>query len=332
MYLKPICCPKCGITGDFSVKNGYSRTAHNRQYNPNYKCKECEYVFTSKTHRTNKFHKKPEINAQVFKWVCSGVSLAQIARNLKIDKKTIERKIVWLANQAKIAHQNRLYDSNSISNHVAHIQLDELETFESSRLKPLSVTIAIDAETGFIFALDVATMNAKGKIATKSREKYGLRKDTRRQSLVKVLNTIKNCRDSKDTCPVIGSRLLSQKTRADIEPSASAPETAKQLGERLPLVFSCDSKKTYVPMIKKVFPDAEIHQYLLSKQKRGDPKKYDPLFTINHLCARLRADIAPLSRKSWTTTKSVEGLQKLLWIYIAWINKYDITNNINSIN
>jgi transposase-like protein len=347
MYLKPTVCPNCGVTGDFHVKSGYSKTKHNHQPNPNYKCKECDYVFTSKTHRTNKFHKKPEINAEVFKWVCSGVSLAQIARNLKIDKKTIERKIVWLANQAKIAHQTRLYDPNSACNRVSHIQLDEMETFEASRLKPLSITIAIDADSGFIFALDVAVMNCHGKLVPKSREKYGLRKDSRRQSLVKVLNTIKNCIDSSDSYPLAKSQILDQRPDSSESPeSCGIPaETLRKVAEnkrksagnssvtpnRSVITFSCDSKKTYVPLIKKIFPESEIHQYLLSKSKRGDPKKHDPLFTINHLCARMRADVAPLARKSWTTTKNVKGLQKLLWIYLAWMNGYEIANNTNTV-
>jgi hypothetical protein len=286
------------------------------------------------------------MNEQVFKWVCSGVTLAQIGRNLEIDKKTVERKIVWLANQAKIAHQTRLYDPNSACNRVSHVQLDEMETFESSRLKPLSITIAIDADSGFVFALDVAIMNCHGKLAPKSREKYGLRKDSRRQSLVKVLNTIKNCIESRDSYPVTKSQILSQETDNSESPESCgiSAETLREVAgnkrksagnssvtpNSSVITFSCDSKKIYVPLIKKIFPDLEIHRYLLSKTKRGDPKKHDPLFTINHLCARMRADVAPLARKSWTTTKNVEGLQKLLWIYLAWMNGYEIAKNTNS--
>lgn len=321
MYIKPSACPKCGLTDDSIVKKGYTTPKHNYQPFPRYLCTGCKYEFSSHSHRTNKFHKKPEINAEVFKWVCSGVSLAQIARNLKIDKKTIERKVVWLSDQSKIAHQKHLYDPSSSANQVAHVQIDEMETFESTRLKPLSITIAINAETGFIFALDVATMNCHGKLAAKSREKYGLRRDTRRVSLKRVLNTIKNCKELRSETSAIDD-----KTTSVVVESAITVKNATDS----PMIFSCDSKKTYIPDIKSLFPDAEIRQYLLSKQKRGEPKLHDPLFTINHLCARLRSDVAPLARKSWTTTKSVKGLQNLLWIYLAWINKYDIANNTNT--
>ena len=322
MYIKPSACPKCGLTNDNVIKAGYTTPKHNYQPFPRYECKGCGYEFSSRSFRTNKHQKKPEMNNEIFKWVCSGVSLAQISRNLGISKNTTKAKIEWLAKQSQIAHQKALYDPNSEHNRVAHIQIDEMETFEASRFKPLSITIAIDADSGFIFALDVATMNAKGPSAVKARLKYGLRKDTRLKSLKLVLNTIRNCKDSVDS-DTLG---IEDKSISIVDEAAIITKTSP----KKPMVFSCDSKKTYIPAIKKLFPDAIINQHLLNKQKRGDPKVHDPLFTINHLCARLRADVAPLARKSWTTTKSIKGLQNLLWVYLAWINKYDITNNINT--
>ena len=47
---------------------------------------------------------------------------------------------------------------------------------------------------------------------------------------------------------------------------------------------------------------------------------FDPLFTINHVCAMFRADICRLTRKVWTTTKKVEGLQDHVQLYIKRYN------------
>ena len=58
-------------------------------------------------------------------------------------------------------------------------------------------------------------------------------------------------------------------------------------------------------------------------------KPTDPLFAINLVCAKLRADIAQLSRKTWTTTKRSERLGQLLSIYMARKNGYDICANTN---
>jgi transposase-like protein len=114
MFVKTPPCPKCGTIGDSVVKNGYTVPKHNHQPYPKYKCNACGYEFSQKSFRTNKYHKKPEMNHQVFMWVCSGVSLAQIAKNLKIDKKTVERKVLWLSNQAQIAHQKALIPADDI--------------------------------------------------------------------------------------------------------------------------------------------------------------------------------------------------------------------------
>lgn len=138
-----------------------------------------------------------------------------------------------------------------------------------------------------------------------------------------VLNTVRNCKDSRRAANLE----IVDKTTTVVDESAIIPKASSEK----PMKFSCDSKKTYIPAIKKLFPDAEINQYILSKSVRGESKKHDPLFKINHLCARLRSDVAPLARKSWTTTKSSKGLQNLLWIYLAWANKYDIAGNTSNI-
>lgn len=51
---------------------------------------------------------------------------------------------------------------------------------------------------------------------------------------------------------------------------------------------------------------------------------YDPLFAVNVLFAKMRNDLARLGRKTWTTTKTMEGLENHLWLYVAWVNKYPL--------
>lgn len=61
-----------------------------------------------------------------------------------------------------------------------------------------------------------------------------------------------------------------------------------------------------------------------AKKASGEPRERDPLFAINLLHAKIRNDLARFARKTWTTTKSIEGLRKHLWIYVAWTNGYEI--------
>lgn len=55
-----------------------------------------------------------------------------------------------------------------------------------------------------------------------------------------------------------------------------------------------------------------------------DTPGYDPLFVINHTFAKMRNDLARLGRKTWTTTKSIKGLEDHLWLWVAWTNGYRV--------
>ncbi|PQV53363.1 hypothetical protein [Paraburkholderia sp. BL21I4N1] len=51
---------------------------------------------------------------------------------------------------------------------------------------------------------------------------------------------------------------------------------------------------------------------------------FDPLFAINHTFAKMRNDLARLGRKTWTTSKTIDGLRDHLWLWTAWKNGYDL--------
>lgn len=84
----------------------------------------------------------------------------------------------------------------------------------------------------------------------------------------------------------------------------------------------CDGAPSYPNEIraalggKKVFIDA--------KRSRAGTGGFDPLFKLNHVCAKIRADLACMARDTWTTTKSIPHLQDRLDLYIAWNNGYPI--------
>ncbi len=60
---------------------------------------------------------------------------------------------------------------------VTSLEFDDLETFEHTKCKPLSATIAVESKTRRILGFRVARMPAKGLLAAISRKKYGYRKD-----------------------------------------------------------------------------------------------------------------------------------------------------------
>ena len=106
--------------------------------------------------------------------------------------------------------------------------------------------------------------------------------------------------------------------RAEI--SKKVFETVKTIA-KTDITIACDKKTTYPNIIKSVLPNARIQTH-----KRGIGKKeFDPIFKLNHIAAKIRADLSRMRRRTWAITKKWENLQKHLYIYIAWNNKYCLT-------
>ena len=55
---------------------------------------------------------------------------------------------------------------------------------------------------------------------------------------------------------------------------------------------------------------------------QGELKKlvFDPIFSLNHTCAMLRANLNRLFRKTWCTTKTIQGLVDHLSLYVRFHN------------
>jgi len=161
-----------------------------------------------------------------------------------------------------------------------------METYEKTKCKPISVVLAVRPKTGFIIGALVAKMRCKGKLAVISRSKYpNWNVDNRGAKCKKVLEIIKNI--SRDR-----------------------------------LVIATDSKLAYISLIQSTIPHA-IHDRFISR-KTTNKKDRDPLFQLNHVCAKIRADLARMRRKTWACTKKWQNLQKHLYIYIAWNNRYNL--------
>ena len=191
--------------------------------------------------------------------------MRRIARVLNINPKTVARKLTYLGQtlQQKMATQD--------FSHVSHIQFDELQTIEHTKLKPLSVAMAVSTKDRRIIGFRVASMPATGHLANVSRKKYGFRPDHRRREFAALCQ--------------------------DIQPQLPGLHTIES-----------DECSFYKPILSRVFPRAKHQQFKGKKGSiagQGELKKVvrDPLFCINHTFAMLRANINRLIRKTWCTTK-----------------------------
>ena len=285
-------CPykTCSFQGknDQIRKDGtYWRSNDSRRIQ-RYKCLACKKRFSSSTHSLAYKQKKRRVNFPLRKLLCSGVSMRRAARLLNIHRTTVKRKLIYLAKKARVNHLKFLKlkrkDPSSL------VFFDDLITIEHTKLKPLSISLFVDGETSQILASKVSRIPAFGHLAALSREKYGKRPSQHRKGLESAFKIIKD----------------------SIYPEAT---------------FKTDEHKTYPEFIKKYFPSSTHRTYKSSRGSiagQGELKKvvYDPLFPINHACAKLRADINRLFRRTWCSTKDPDKLQDHLDMYVEFHNTF----------
>lgn len=176
------------------------------------------------------------------------------------------------------------------SSPVYSLQFDDLETFEHTKYKPLSVTLAVEEGTRRILGFRVAQMPAKGHLSKKGIKKYGFRRDERAKARADLL---------RELSPTI-------------QPGA---------------IIKSDSNPYYPADVAKYIPQARHITYLSRRGAitgQGELKKteFDPIFSLNHTCAMLRANISRLIRKTWCTTKLKERLEDHLAIYAIYHNQH----------
>ena len=131
-------------------------------------------------------------------------------------------------------------------------------------------------------------MPANGPLASISRRKYGPRKDERPEAAHALFEGL--------------SRVVHPEAR-----------------------IGTDQNPKYPSWIKPHFPGA---RHTTHKGRRGcivgygELKRigFDPLFSLNHTAAMIRANVNRLLRRTWCTTKKPENLLARLYIYMRFHN------------
>lgn len=278
-------CPYCeSLTYDLSgfqtvVRTGsFLRTSDSKKIQ-RFRCLPCKKGFSKATlhpyYRQRKRHK----NHKLMLLFSACVSQREMARVENLNRKTIARKLKILGPIAK----NNLAIENTLEPLCSEIEFDDMETFEHTKFKPLSMTLAVEFKTRRVLGLEVSQMPAKGLLAKKSVQKYGIREDKRAEARRRLFETIK---------PLVIDQAI----------------------------IRSDSNPHYPEDVKKHFPNA-LHQSVIGKRGaitgQGELKKteYDPIFSLNHTAAMFRAHTSRLIRKTWNTTKDPERLIDHLAIY-----------------
>ena len=237
-----------------------------------------------------RFQKKPQINHPLFLLLCSGVSIRRAALNLNVHFSTAYYRFLWMTKLANQKHSQFLASYIKSSS----IYLDEMESIEHTKLKPLTLPLLVD-EDQKILGISAGSIPAKGHLAEISRKKYGTREDQSTELIQRMLTRL-------------------------------APNF-------VPLVVKTDGKNTYTKLIQDRWNTDQVPHEVHIRKKEKDKeqlylnhlkKRFDPMFAINQRCAKLRSDIKRLVRRSWCTTKKVENLIGHLEIYACYNNNVNI--------
>jgi transposase-like protein len=255
-----------------------------------FRCRGCRRGFSFATLSACYRQNKRQVNFHLGRLLASGISQRRAAIVLKLNRTTVVRKFLFLAKESL----GRLEKANLNRPLALRIQFDDQETFEHTKMKPLSITLAVEYKTRRILGFEVSKMAANGPLAARSRKKYGRRRDERRDGRRKLFSKLKNLVDAQ-------------------------------------ALIESDQNPYYPETVREYFPDA-IHKTYLGKRgsstAQGELKRtrFDPLFSLNHTCAMTRANINRLFRKTWCTTKKPDRLFAHLCIYAEFHNSVLISS------
>ena len=249
-----------------------------------WRCQKCHLHFSSATFQKPYRQHKRRANPLVHHLLSSGVSQRRIAILLNIHRITVARKLAFLARVSKERQDQALSEAPK----AEKVQFDDLITFEHTKCKPLAISLAVEKGSRRLLGFEVSRIPASGPLAALSRHKYGRRPNERPAALHRLFGRLKGL----------------------VHPQVH---------------FQSDEDPLYPGVLRKTFPKAGHTRHpggrgCITGQGELKKLKYDPLFSLNHTCGMLRANINRLFRRTWCTTKKRERLEQHLAVYMDFHN------------
>lgn len=313
---RPICPNEACVNhhsppADFYRKNGWFKRQHDNRKVPRYQCLACGKSFCSTQTQINVHQHRPDLNRKIFGLAVSGATMRRIADLTGCHKDTVQAKIIHLANQARAYHAEFLRklaepvkdsSGNVIRQGTAFVMMDELETFIHARYRKVSVPVVVRVKTGQVLAFGVARVPSSMPLG------------------------------GAGSGPIPpGGSSWTHNDRSKVVPAVLA--TIAPVLNPAGATISTDGESSYPKWIRAQLPGVQHvvrhspKESVLGRAKRradGTARETDPLFAINLTHAKMRNDLARLGRKTWTTTKTIAGLENHLWLWVAWTNGYQV--------
>ena len=142
-------CQNCGSDNTKKDSSYKSKGKHIQRY----KCKACGKRFSNKTNSNNYRMRSQHLEKKIVEMYCERMSIRGIARVLGISINTVTKYFLKAACKAQIENLKALENRDFVT---TYIQFDELETFEHTKKRPLSIMLFIRAKTGQIISAKVS--------------------------------------------------------------------------------------------------------------------------------------------------------------------------------
>jgi hypothetical protein len=278
-----------GATLRYYHDGSYPRAVDGRRVQ-RYRCTHCQRRFSSQSFRLDFRQQKPRINAPILGCFASKVTHRQTARILRVDRKTVQRRLRVFGPALRRWHAVFLARARQRGGLEGSFSFDELETYEHDRrLMPVTVPVLIHRKSRFIVHLETADLPARGGLSAHDLARKQVREVRYGKRLNGSARAVEDC-------------LLALK-------AVHAP--------RVPLEIVTDRKQSYPPLVRRHFARRSAFVRESSSTTRNT---LNPLFPINHTLAMLRDQVSRLVRRSWAASKRQAELRHHLWIFTAWRN------------
>ena len=278
-------CPNQDCLSNNTVSAGFYQRKCDSHKVKRYLCKDCKHKFSDATGTLEFGHHKRRENPIIQRLLGAVVSLNEIGRIVRVNQKTVARKLVYLSKKSQLENEDLLSKYHKVDS----VQFDEMETVEQTKCKPVAIALAVEADTRVVLGFTASRMPAKGPLATIAKKKYGKRVNDR----VKGLETLMKS---------IVSRLATHVNLLSDKCPFYARVVDRTLGQNKEIAIT--------------YKQLKGRKGCVSGQEELEEGGWDSLFSLNHTCAMFRAHVSRLIRHTWNTTKKLENLVHHLNIYM----------------
>lgn len=268
----------------FCHRHGSYRPQCRQEAVPRFRCKGCRHTFSRQTFRIDYRDRKPWLNAVLLRHLISSGGLRQGGRVLGLDAHAVQKKFRKLARHVRLLNRNLLQRLPGGRTFV----FDEMETYEQSSIRPVTVPVLVEKESKLVVAVGVAPIRRVARRGSRrhrwllrEESEHGRRPDHGHRCVRKVLARLKRLLDGKAA------------------------------------ILVTDEKAAYAALCRKKVAGDVQH---LTVSGRAVRSVYNPLFVVNLTEAMLRDNSGRLRRRTWLVSQKRSRLLLQLHLFQAYRN------------